>query len=1216
MSSAGLGEALQRSANSLNAAGSSLDESIALIAAANTTAQNPESVGNALKVVSARIRGAKSELEEMGEETDTLAASTSKLRDELMALTGVDIMQADGQTFKTPYEIFKSLSEVWDKLSDVSQANVLELIAGKLRANVVAGLINNFDIAEEALKTSSEGSDGSALEENAKMLDSIQGKLNQLKATAQETANALLNSDTVKKVVDFLSTVLEGLNWITDKLEVFPTLISASATKMLNVGKLFDGGIPAFLDQFRIKISDEQLEKLNNTKEILNKFWDQMDATNGDKNIAAKNVKDLKTLNSETQQLIINAKNRAKAEKAVTKEITQQTLAQKAANTALSFGKKLGSLALNAVTTVVLSLIISKIYDFVNAAKEAEAATKELMDTFVDNTDKFNQQSKSLNDMIESYNKAMTATEHFGNKKSELIDIQDQLNDSYKDEESNLSELAGKINIVKNKYSETIKEMNELKRLEDEEYLKDNQTGYEEAKKWIKGGTIEGDIDLLASNYGTTYGNVQTNGNVFKIEASGGGWVDSGLTQDYLEKNGINNVMLGGGVSGSNYLYFGGDVEDQVANAEKIRDIYRELANKRGDKDKNRTKKNLAEFDKQISEWKKSLSEYASTVSDYEQISSRFESENAYTDFVKNSPEFEKKLDELTTLSAKLQDIQETGTSDEKLFYTRQINSLYDELKALSNGNEIAAESVDNLWNTISENIENNKITVLNAVNETKNAYAELISETNDTLSKNYDILKNAVDKIKSGEGLTFDEVLNLQSIDPTIISKIASTTDGYVVSINDLIAAKDALCQKSQEEITTRKEEIKTSITRMETLIDEAKLERELILIRNGNKINSEYDYRAIADPYDIEIQRYQEIINSQKENLEMINLLEEGYNNLALAVEDVNDQLSSSELLDIMTDQINAKIDNIDEQINQLEDEKEQFQEKIDRQKELKASIEDRYDTEINKLKELNEEKENENKLEEARQRLEKAGQRTLRVWRSGVGWVWEQDQEELKEAQQEYDSALLDDKINKLEKAKEEELKIADDKIKELENYSEEHYDNQIAQLEKDKEYYTNSKKEYEDYVNYINEMQTLFLANELGLNLDLAQTLEEREDMFNHWMELYNNAYNIEQGSDTRVVDNSQTNDLKSYAESILNTGMGVAKNLFSGNITGAFNALASPFASNTSQEKTVVNNANNQTITYQFGDIITNNSVDFMKQLEAYLRQAGIKSIIK
>lgn len=73
---------------------------------------------------------AKTELEELGEETDGLASSTSKLRGELLALTGVDILEADNKTFKSTYEILKEISEVWSKLSDLSQANVLEKLAG------------------------------------------------------------------------------------------------------------------------------------------------------------------------------------------------------------------------------------------------------------------------------------------------------------------------------------------------------------------------------------------------------------------------------------------------------------------------------------------------------------------------------------------------------------------------------------------------------------------------------------------------------------------------------------------------------------------------------------------------------------------------------------------------------------------------------------------------------------------------------------------------------------------------------------------------------------------------------------------------------------------------------------------------------------------------------------------------------------------------------
>lgn len=53
----GIGEALQRSAASFNAANTDLSKSIALITATNTVVQNPESVGTLWKTLSARIRG-------------------------------------------------------------------------------------------------------------------------------------------------------------------------------------------------------------------------------------------------------------------------------------------------------------------------------------------------------------------------------------------------------------------------------------------------------------------------------------------------------------------------------------------------------------------------------------------------------------------------------------------------------------------------------------------------------------------------------------------------------------------------------------------------------------------------------------------------------------------------------------------------------------------------------------------------------------------------------------------------------------------------------------------------------------------------------------------------------------------------------------------------------------------------------------------------------
>ncbi len=133
ISSQGIGEALTRSASALAAGGNTLDESIALITAANNVVQDPEKVGTTLKTISMYLRAAKTEAEDAGESTDGMASSVSKLRDEILALTGnkVDI-QIDEDTFKSSYSILQEIAGVWDELTDISRANILEMLGGKI----------------------------------------------------------------------------------------------------------------------------------------------------------------------------------------------------------------------------------------------------------------------------------------------------------------------------------------------------------------------------------------------------------------------------------------------------------------------------------------------------------------------------------------------------------------------------------------------------------------------------------------------------------------------------------------------------------------------------------------------------------------------------------------------------------------------------------------------------------------------------------------------------------------------------------------------------------------------------------------------------------------------------------------------------------------------------------------------------------------------------
>lgn len=253
ISSQGVGEALRRSASAMAAGNNTLDETIALITAANSVVQDPDVVGTTMKTLSMYLRAAKTEAEDAGESTEGMANSVSELRNEILALTGnrVDI-QLNDSTFKNTYQIMKELAAVWDDLTDISRANILEQIAGKRNANAVSALLQNFDIAESVLETAADSA-GSALSENEKYIDSINGRIAQFQAAFERLSSSIVQSDLVKGVVSTGTSILEILDKIISALGAMPSLISTitaavtafAGAKGTNLGMFdsFDGKI-------------------------------------------------------------------------------------------------------------------------------------------------------------------------------------------------------------------------------------------------------------------------------------------------------------------------------------------------------------------------------------------------------------------------------------------------------------------------------------------------------------------------------------------------------------------------------------------------------------------------------------------------------------------------------------------------------------------------------------------------------------------------------------------------------------------------------------------------------------------------------------------------------------------------------------------------------------------------------------------------------------
>lgn len=205
---------LQDSVSAMAEANNTLEETIALETAAFEITQD-ENVGNGFKTVALRLRG----ISEEGEEVD---GTLQNIKSDLYDLTGVSIMQ-DANTYKSTYQILKEISDVWDNLSDKKRAEALELMFGKHRANIGAAVLSNFSAAEKAMDDMA-NSAGSADAELSVAMDSIEYKLNHLSETGTGIAQNLFNTEDMKRVLDFVNLLADGLDKITGFLGLFPTV--------------------------------------------------------------------------------------------------------------------------------------------------------------------------------------------------------------------------------------------------------------------------------------------------------------------------------------------------------------------------------------------------------------------------------------------------------------------------------------------------------------------------------------------------------------------------------------------------------------------------------------------------------------------------------------------------------------------------------------------------------------------------------------------------------------------------------------------------------------------------------------------------------------------------------------------------------------------------------------------------------------------------------
>lgn len=416
-----------------------------------------------------RIRGLDEETEEALEDYEEIKGKIADLTKTKLTPGGVSLFTDASKTeYKSTYQFLKEISEIWSELTDKQQAGLLEAIAGKRGGQVLAGVLSDFSEVERAMGEM-ENAAGAADDEMSIIEDSLEYKLNALKQTWVGTLQDITDRGQIGGVIDFLTSVSEGLGGIIDKFGLLQTAL-------VTVGAIY-GSQKGILSYDKTKGQQEGFWKgfevgdlpiINANKELLKKgknadFLNDMQKMLGKKEFNEYVDNYVKNIGKVDEAVVQFAKDQNAAGNTttnLTKTFVKQTSPVKGLTAALKglggqlmagIGNALMSAGIAAAVSVIITAITklaSSYSDLVKRASESTAQYKSSQSTLSGYADEIKELRTTLGDY-------RSTTEECSDANQRLYEIQADLISTYGSQASG-------IDLVNGKLDEQIDKINEL----------------------------------------------------------------------------------------------------------------------------------------------------------------------------------------------------------------------------------------------------------------------------------------------------------------------------------------------------------------------------------------------------------------------------------------------------------------------------------------------------------------------------------------------------------------------------------------------------------------------------------------------------------------------------------------------------------------------------------------------------------------------------------
>lgn len=487
----GLMEAMSRVSTMANTAGVSMDKLLGYMASVGEiTQQSMPTLGTAFKSIFARMSDIKAQNYELVDDNGTVELLSDV--ESSLKKVGIDLRKTVTE-YNSYSDVLDNLAAKWNTLNKVQQNELTKAFAGTRQQEVFRTLMEHYDRAKKYAEVA-ENSAGTAEKKfQDNYLSSLEAKTNALKASFESLSSSLVSDD-------MYSWALDGAKAVTDFAEK-TNILKGALAGLATAGSLY--AIQQLVLGFGSAVQEfsnlgKAMSMLKTGTNVTSSMSQLLELTQGLSKSQTAIILSSTELNTAQRTAILM--NRGLSASEAEAELSTMGLSA-AEGTATATTMSLGSAMKGLFATLAANpifLLTTAVTVGVAAWQSYNQSVEESIQHTKDSTAELQERNQSLDDNIQKVQElrdsldsgTLTEQEAY-NTKSQLLDIQSQLSDSY-------GEQADGIDLVNGKLDEQIEKMQQLKVEDAKAWL--NDSDHEDAYKKANKAMTKDDYESFFGN--------------------------------------------------------------------------------------------------------------------------------------------------------------------------------------------------------------------------------------------------------------------------------------------------------------------------------------------------------------------------------------------------------------------------------------------------------------------------------------------------------------------------------------------------------------------------------------------------------------------------------------------------------------------------------------------------------------------------------------------